>query len=208
MMKLPNFSSLPKTLTCALVLALAGCATPPPRDHTDVCRIFEQNEDWYEDAKDMRKRWGTPMSLAMAMVKHESSFVHDARPPKDYFLGIIPWGNISSAYGYSQALDGTWDDYQRATGDGGSRTDFGDSLQFIGWYTAASKRELGIPYSDAYSHYLAYHEGRGGYKKGSYKSKPGLKKVATRVNNLAKKYRAQLLRCTPALEKKHSSWFF
>ncbi len=200
--------TLPNTLTCSLVLVLASCATPPPRDHNDICLIFEQNEDWYEDAKDMKARWGTPMSLAMAIVKQESAFVHDAKPPKKYLLGILPWGNISSAYGYAQALDGTWEDYQRATGDGGSRSDFGDSLQFIGWYTASAKGELGIPFSDGYGHYLAYHEGRGGYKKGSYQSKAWLKKVASRVNKLAKKYREQLLRCMPALEKKHSSWFF
>ncbi len=197
-----------KPIIFIFVLALAGCATPPPQDQTDVCRIFEQNKNWYKAAKSMRARWGTPISLAMAMVKQESAFVHDARPPKKYLLGVVPWGNVSTAYGYSQALDGTWADYKRATGNGGSRTDFGDSLQFIGWYTASSKGELGIPYSDGYGHYLAYHEGRGGYKKGSYQSKAWLKKVANRVNNQAQQYRAQLLRCTPALEKKHSSWFF
>jgi hypothetical protein len=37
-------------------------------------------------------------------------------PPHVYRLGIIPMGRMSSAYGYSQALDGTWAEYQRETG--------------------------------------------------------------------------------------------
>ena len=32
-----------------------------------------------------------------------------------YFLGIIPLGRESSAFGYAQALDGTWTDYKKAT---------------------------------------------------------------------------------------------
>ena len=30
-----------------------------------------------------------------------------------YFLGIIPLGRESSAFGYAQALDGTWTDYKK-----------------------------------------------------------------------------------------------
>lgn len=189
-------------------LLLAGCATPPPKDQSNICQMFRDNDDWYRDAKAMRKRWGTPISLAMAIVKFESSFVHDAQPPKEYMLGFIPWGRVSSAYGYSQALDGTWDEYQNATGDGGSRTNFGDALQFIGWYTHQSKSELGIPYTNAYQHYLAYHEGRGGYRRGTYNKKPALKKIARRVDTQAQRYRQQLLNCSKSLDENQSWWFF
>ena len=41
----------------------------------------------------------------------------------------------SSAYGYAQALEGTWDDYRKDTGRrGADRDDFADSSDFIGWY--------------------------------------------------------------------------
>ncbi|MCV5690043.1 hypothetical protein OFN32_38125, partial [Escherichia coli] len=81
------------------------------------------------------KEWGTPIHVAMAIIKQESSFRHDAKPPKDYVLGFIPWGRVSSAYGYAQAQDPAWDDFQDSTGQGGSRSNFDDSIMFVGWYT-------------------------------------------------------------------------
>ncbi len=59
--------------------------------------IFREKSGWYDDAKDMEKEWGTPIHVAMAIIKQESSFRHDAKPPKDYVLGFIPWGRVSSA---------------------------------------------------------------------------------------------------------------
>ncbi len=84
---------------------LAGCATAPPKQQDNLCEIFREKSGWYEDAKDMEEEWGTPINVAMAIIKQESSFRHDARPPKDYVLGFIPWGRVSSAYGYAQAQD-------------------------------------------------------------------------------------------------------
>ena len=110
------------------VSLLAGCATPPPKKQDNLCSIFRENPSWYDDAIDMQEEWGTPINVAMAFVKQESSFRHDARPPKDYLLGFIPWGHVSSAYGYAQAQDPAWQDFQKATGHGGSRTNFDDSL--------------------------------------------------------------------------------
>ena len=61
----------------------------------------------------------------MATIYTESSFRHNAKPPRKWYLGFIPGKRASSAYGYSQALDGTWDRYQKETGRwGASRTDF------------------------------------------------------------------------------------
>jgi hypothetical protein len=37
--------------------------------------------------------------VQMAIMKQESAFVADARPPRDWFLGFIPLGRPSSAYG-------------------------------------------------------------------------------------------------------------
>jgi len=44
---------------------------------------------------------------------------------------------------------------------------------------------LGIPKDNARLLYLAYHEGRGGYKKGSYKSKPWLLSVSSDVQKMS-----------------------
>lgn len=189
------------------IAVLGGCATAPPKDQSNLCEIFREKPGWYDDAVDMQDEWGTPIQISMAFVKQESSFRHDARPPKDYLLGFIPWGRVSSAYGYAQAQDPAWEDFQKATGHGGSRTDFADSLMFIGWYTSETQRQLGVSKWDAYNQYLAYHEGRGGYKRKSYQAKPSLIRVARKVEQQAKDYGWQLKQCRQELEN-NTSWFF
>ncbi|EGQ7698752.1 hypothetical protein ACIX9V_001910 [Vibrio vulnificus] len=189
------------------LVGLSGCATTPPAQQNNVCDIFREKPRWYKDALAMEKEWGTPIQVAMAFVKQESSFRHDARPPKDYILGFIPWGHVSSAYGYAQAQDPAWEDFQRATGHGGSRTNFDDSLMFIGWYTSETRKQLGISLWDPYNQYLAYHEGRGGYQRKSYQRKPSLIKVARKVEQQTKDYGWQLKQCSQELED-NRSWFF
>jgi hypothetical protein len=188
-------------------IVLSGCATAPPKNQSNLCEIFREKPGWYDDALDMQEEWGTPVQVAMAFVKQESSYRHDARPPKDYLLGFIPWGRVSSAYGYAQAQDPAWEDFQDATGHGGSRTDFADALMFIGWYTHETQRQLGVSKWDSYNQYLAYHEGRGGFKRKSYQAKPSLIKIARRVEQQAKDYGWQLKQCRQELED-NRSWFF
>ncbi len=48
---------------------------------------------------------------------------------------------------------------------------------------------------------------RGGYKRGAYKSKPSLIKVATRVEQTTKTYGGQLKQCRQELED-YSGWLF
>ncbi|WP_371370573.1 hypothetical protein ACA097_24945 [Pseudomonas sp. QL9] len=195
-------------LLALAVLALGGCANAPPRSPDDLCAIFREYPDWYEDARDMESRWGTPMHVAMAIIKQESSYQHDARPPRYYALGFIPWGRVSSAYGYAQALDSAWGDFQRATDEGGSRTRFADSLSFIGWYTDATQRQLGVSKWDAFNQYLAYHEGRGGFSRGTHRRKPWLVQVARKVDRQARSYGGQLQGCRAELENDRGWWPF
>jgi hypothetical protein len=134
----------------------------------------------------------------------ESSFIADAEPPRPTILGFIPWFRSSSAYGYPQAQDNTWADYQKQTGNSwASREDFADSCDFIGWYCAVSNRKLGIPFSDAQNLYLAYHEGHGGYQRQLYKNKVWLMSVANKVNQRAWQYDEQLNNCRRELESEN-----
>lgn len=134
----------------------------------------------------MQQRWGAPVQVPMAMMYQESSFKHDALPPRYYFLGFIPWGRVSSAYGYAQAKDETWADYKREAGGwGASRDDFADALDFMGWYIQKSQRVNGVSKWDAYGQYLNYHEGWGGYRNRSYDAKPWLKNVSQKVQSRA-----------------------
>ncbi|MEL7308913.1 MAG: lipoprotein, partial [Pseudomonadota bacterium] len=36
----------------SLAASLAGCATAPPEQPHDICKIFEEKPDWYYDARD------------------------------------------------------------------------------------------------------------------------------------------------------------
>ena len=63
-----------------------------------------------------------------------------------------------------------------------------------GGFTDAA-RKLGISKSDAQSQYLAYHEGRKGFARQSYKSKGWLMDVAAEVGSRAQMYHSQLSRC-------------
>ncbi len=192
----------------ALLVALlaAGCTPSVPDRQQDVCAVFEQHPDWYDYASDAADEWGTPIHVLMAFVQRESSFRSDARPPRKYVLWFIPWGRVSSAKGYAQAQDPAWEDYTRDRGSWfRSRGDMEDALDFIGWYNDGTARELGIARDDAYNLYLAYHEGRGGYRRGTWKKKPEVQGYARRVAETAQSYQAQLKRCEE--DYRCDSWY-
>ncbi len=192
----------------SLIALLTGCASYQPTQVDDVCAIFRGEPDWYEAAVEANEKWGTPIWVMMAIIHQESRFVGDAKPPRDWFL-FIPVPRRSSAYGYAQAQDSAWEEYLRKSGAwGADRDEFDDAIDFVGWYTHTTQRTLGISKWDAYGQYLAYHEGRGGYKKGSWKSKPWLQKVATKVKNQAARYNAQLKGCKGELDDAIDGWFF
>jgi hypothetical protein len=105
-------------------------------------------------------------------------------------------GRQSSAYGYAQALDGTWDWYRKETGKRGAKRDrFGDAVDFMGWYMNESNKRNGIAKNDAYNQYLAYHDGHTGFRRGTYRRKAWLVRVAGSVQDRAILYSSQLSRC-------------
>ncbi|ANG64238.1 hypothetical protein A8C75_18330 [Marinobacterium aestuarii] len=194
---------------CSLIAAslLAGCSSSPPRKPDNLCAIFEEKTDWYAAALDMNKRWGTPVHVPMAIMYQESGFRHDARPPMRWFLGLVPYGRASSAYGYSQAKTSTWSDYQRESNNGwSSRDDFADAIDFVGWYTHKTQSQTGVSKWDARNQYLAYHEGWGGYRSGSYNRKAWLIGVANKVDQRSKRYASQYNQCKDNLST--SGWFW
>ena len=124
------------------------------------------------------------------------------------FVGY-PVGRVSPSYGYAQAQPPAWRDFESSMGSSGSRDNFADAIMFIGWYTAGTQRQLGISKWDTYNQYLAYHEGRGGYSRNTYRAKPWLMQVARKVEQQSKTYGAQLGQCRGELEKgRRSFWPF
>jgi len=191
-----------KTLRCFLIamllsLSLTGCVTVPPKCIDNVCTIFQEYPDWYTAAKASECQWGVPVPVQMAIVHQESSFRCDARPPRRWILGFIPWTRPTTAYGYAQAVDGTWDLYQKKTGHRfARRSRFEDAIDFVGWYLHTAHCQLGIAPTNTYALYLAYHEGLQGYAQRRYMQKPWLMKVATKVGVRAKQYYSQLRFCS------------
>ena len=186
-----------------LFVNLLGCATTPPDNVNDICSIFRQKKGWYDAASRSNKEWGSPVSVMMAMMHQESTFQAKAKPPRKKIFGLIPGPRPSNAYGYSQALDSTWKAYKRSAGRYlADRDDFKDAIDFIGWYNHQSFLKSKISKSDAYSLYLAYHEGQGGFNRGTYRSKEWLMKVASKVRKRSKIYQSQLSSCEGSLNKK------
>lgn len=193
----------------AAAAGLAACSAAAPRHLDDACAIFSERKEWYSDALDANRRWGVPVSIQLAFIRQESAFESDAKPPRKKYLGFIPGKRPSNAFGYAQALDSTWDEYRRATGErGADRDEFADAVDFIGWYNARSASLCGIRKDDAYRLYLAYHEGPHGYRRGSYRRKQWLMEVAQRVARKAERYRSQLRGCEKELGRKKFFWFF
>lgn len=182
-----------------LLLLLASCGGgnySAPRNLDDACAIVRERPQYYRAMKATERKWGVPVHVQMATIHQESKFIGDARTPHQYALGVIPLGRQSSAYGYSQALDGTWEEYQKEQNRRSAKRDrIDDATDFMGWYMDKSQERLGISKTDARNQYLAYHEGRSGYARGSYNAKPWLVDVANRVDARSDRYRAQLDAC-------------
>jgi hypothetical protein len=191
-------------ITCLLT---ACASTKPPSNPENICSIFTEKKGWYKAAKKAEKRWGSKAPVLLSIMYQESQFKHNARPGRIKILWIIPGPRKSDAFGYAQAKDDVWGEYQKTGGSIWSRRDsFADAIDFIGWYNAQSKKRSSIGINDANKLYLAYHEGHGGYNRQTYKSKSWLMNTARKVADRSLTYSRQLQTC----EKKLSSgwWFF
>ncbi|MCY3819145.1 MAG: hypothetical protein OXH52_07265 [Gammaproteobacteria bacterium] len=184
-----------------VVLVSHGCASTPS-NASDICDVFDEKPGWYRHAKKAEKTWNIPIPIMMATAYKESSFRHDARPPRTKILGVIPWRRPSSALGFAQATDETWEDYKRDSGHArASRKRFSDAIDFVGWYHDRAHRALGIPRNDARSLYLAYHEGLTGYRNGAWKRNAWLRGAADRVAANSQRYTRQLRTCRRFLDR-------
>ncbi|RUM99904.1 hypothetical protein EET67_01185 [Pseudaminobacter arsenicus] len=188
-----------RTLFFVALLMLGSCATAPNRIN-NACAVFDQRDgwftNWHREAKQAEREFGVPVPILMATIYTESGFNPRAKPPRTKLLGFIPWKRPSTAYGYSQALDGTWTTYQTHTGRWGARrSNFADAIHFIGWYHNRSHQLNGIALNDAYSLYLAYYSGHAGYSKGVWRNSSVAQRGARRAADMATRYAEQLRAC-------------
>ncbi len=182
-----------------MVLFLTACSgsrQSPPSNLNNACAMKSARSGWFKDLRKVERKWGIPDHVILATIYQESKFVSKARTPLKFALGVIPMGRRSSAFGYAQALDGTWDWYERDTRRRSARRDrFDDAVDFMGWYMNESHKRNGIAKGDAYNQYLAYHQGHTGYARGSYRGKEWLIEVANKVQARSNMYQAQLATC-------------
>ena len=122
-----------------ILVMVASCGSrsdnTAPRNLDNACSILTERPHYARAFRNTERRWGVPTHVQMAVIYQESKFKSRARTPYRYVLGVLPMGRVSSAYGYSQAIDGTWDEYRRAAGRwGAKRDDINDASDFMGWY--------------------------------------------------------------------------
>ncbi|QQA43103.1 lytic transglycosylase [Pelagovum pacificum] len=186
-------------LALVILVALGSCGgrnASQPSNLENACAILAERPHYSRAFRAAEREWGVKPHVLMAMIYQESKFISNNRPPHTYALGVIPMGRQSSAFGYSQALDGTWDEYVEALGRRGARRDdIRDAVDFMGWYMTLSRDNLGIPLDDVRNQYLAYHEGRTGYSRQSYLQKSWLMRVSGEISTRAQLYEAQLSTC-------------
>ena len=180
----------------ALAALLQGCAAAPPTNPDNLCAIFQERPAWHRAAVKAERRWGVSSPVMMAVMHKESSYIHDAKPPRTKLLKVIPWKRESSAYGFAQATDAAWKDYLRDTGNRFAQRDrFDDAVDFVGWYLDRAHRVAGISKNDARALYLSYYSGIGGYQRGTWRNNAWLKGAAARVGNRSSRYAGQMGQC-------------
>ncbi len=188
-----------RKLLIFLMLFFTACSSIP-KNVQNSCAIFEERYLWYKHTKASYEKWGVPIHIQLAFIKKESNFNWLAKPPRVKLFKVIPFKRKSSSFGYSQAIDKTFQQYKRETGKKfATRANFKYSVDFIGWYVNKTTTLLKIPKNDAYRQYLAYYKGWGDYKNYSKDKKAII--YAKSVKDSANKYRKQLTLCKKNLDK-------
>jgi len=181
----------------AVLALISGCASTPTQTD-NACAVLAQKNGWITNwrraAKKAENEYGIPMPIILATIYTESGYRQRAKPPRRKLLGFIPWKRPSTAYGYSQALKGTWEHYKRDTGhSGASRTSFGDTTEFIGWFYREAVLKNRVSPNNAYALYLNYYLGWTAYARGTRSA--AAETAARRAANMAARYDTQLRRC-------------
>jgi hypothetical protein len=173
-----------------------------PKYTSNACKIFSERYLWYKNIKKSSETYGAPVDIILAFVNKESGFNRWAKPKRTKLFKIIPYKRPSSSFGYSQAVNKTWELYKKETDNPlALRTRFKDSVLFIGWYIKKTNKINKIPLDDSYRQYLNYYLGWGAYKKGVYKTDKNAIIFAKNVEKKSKLYKNQLRECSKNLDK-------
>ena len=186
-----------------LIFSLLVSCSSIPKNTQNACSIFSERYLWYKHAKNSSEKYGVPVHLILAFVNKESGFNRWAKPERTKLFKIIPYKRPSSSFGYSQAIDKTWDQYKNETNNMlALRSRFKDSVMFIGWYINKTHQLNKIPLNDSYRQYLNYYLGWGNYANKTYQTDKKAILFARSVQKQSNIYRNQLIKCQKNLDKK------
>ena len=185
-------------------LFLLNSCSSVPKNTANACKIFGERYLWYKHAKKSSETYGAPIHTILAFVNKESGFNRWAKPKRTKLFKVVPYKRPSSSFGYSQAVNKTWELYKTETGNVlALRTRFKDSVMFIGWYINKTNKINKIPLSDSYRQYLNYYLGWGSYAKKVYKTDKKAIIFAKSVEKQSKIYKRQLRECEKNLNNKY-----
>ena len=180
---------------------LASCSSVPKYPQ-NACKIFGENYLWYKSAKKSSEKYGAPIHIILAFVNKESGFNRWAKPKRKKLFKILPYKRPSSSFGYSQAVNKTWELYKSETENPlALRARFKDSVMFIGWYMKKTNKINKIPLNDSYRQYLNYYLGWGNYSKKTYKTDKKAILFAKKVQKQSRIYKKQLEDCKKSLDR-------
>ena len=182
---------------------IVSCSSVPKYPN-NACKIFGEKYLWYKSAKKSSETYGAPIYIILAFINQESGFNRWAKPKRNKLFKIVPYKRPSSSFGYSQAINKTWELYKIETDSPlAIRTRFKDSVMFIGWYMSKSNKINKIPLKDAYRQYLNYYLGWGNYAKQAYKTDKKAIIFAKSVQKQSAIYKNQLKECQKNLNNKY-----
>ena len=185
-------------MVASVVSVLSACvSTSTPRNTENLCQIFDEKRSWYRSAVRSEQKWGIPVPTLMAVIHKESSFRATVRPPRKKILGFIPGKRLSTSLGYSQAKIETWNDYVKDTKRRtASRTNFADSIDFVGWYLSRAVRHLNVAPTNTEALYASYHVGLSGYQSGKWRNSRGIRNSVATFQRQVQVFERQFKTCT------------
>ena len=173
-----------------------------PKYPSNACKIFGERYFWYKHIKKSSETYGAPIHTILAFVNKESGFNRWAKPKRTKLFKVIPYKRPSSSFGYSQAVNKTWELYKNETDNPlALRSRFKDSVMFIGWYINKTNKINKIPFNDSYRQYLNYYLGWGDYKNKVYKKDKKAIIFAKSVKKQSNIYKNQLRECKKSLDR-------
>ena len=186
-----------------LIFSLLASCSSIPKNTKNACSIFSERYLWYKHVKNSSEKYGAPVHVILAFVKKESGFNRWAKPKRTKLFKIIPYKRPSSSFGYSQAINKTWDLYKTETDNPlALRARFKDSVMFIGWYMHKTNKINKIRFNDSYRQYLNYYLGWGNYAQKAYKTDKKAIIFAKSVKTQSNIYRKQLKSCKKSFDRK------